>query len=132
MDVSSVSIAALAALVAVLAFLGLLASLSARAGQESRLKDFLRSREGFVERLLQLRKRRVERLRAFRERVGAGMAGRPGEKPAAGAAAGPEHARPDPPGAAHPALAAIARETKEDPAKAASILKTLIQPRNGA
>jgi hypothetical protein len=133
MDSTVFLIAGAAAIVTVLAFLGVLASLSSRAGQESRLKAFLKDREGFAGRLLQVRQRRVERLKALNAKAEARLAGLPEPE-----VPGVPHLGPLPSGAMEADGAAeatrveIARQAKENPAQAASILKTFLLPKNGS
>lgn len=134
MDSTLFLIAGAAAAVTALAFLGVLASLSSRAGQESRLRKFLEDREGFAGRLLQVRKRRVEKLKALNAKAEARIAGLPepefpgipGLRPASAGSQGSGDA------AAESNRAELARQAKENPAQAASIIKTFLLPKESA
>jgi hypothetical protein len=134
MDSTLLFIAGAAAIVTVLAFLGVLATLSARAGQESRLRTFLEEREGFAGRLLQVRKGRVEKLKALNAKAAARIAGLPEPEipgvpvPGPGSTGIPDQD----PAAAESNRAEIAKQAKENPAEAASIIKTYFLPKIGA
>jgi hypothetical protein len=134
MDSTLLFIAGAAAVVTVLAFLGVLATLSSRAGQESRLRTFLEEREGFAGRLLQVRKGRVEKLEALNAKAAARIAGLPEpEIPGVpGSGPGSTGIPGQDPAAAESNRAEVAKQAKENPAQAASIIKTYFLPKNGA